>query len=339
MVRFRKKEKKIRIKFGSKEEVLNLRKKKVHSKINLQKYGFLFSFLSAVKSFPVSKFESLNSSNGIELKTLSYRFLKDAKVLKSGHSLNQAQSFLQQTNKFFSSKLERKRKKKIKSLRKKALSFLEKTPFSFSKNCFRKITEFKNFWFLKRKQSEFFRVLKQKDFCLKAKAPLSFSRRIFERRLLLHQDKIAKKKIYKKLHSFLLFRKKFIRSFFKYYVIAFLKAKHLFKYKRKKRVKRGYRRRKFPMPGLFRFRRLKRKKIRRRLMRKWNRKKKWKRRGIFRFFRSRLKYLNYFSVPRHFEINYKTGEILYLGFIDSSSLNLRLPFRLNIRRLTTHFSS
>jgi hypothetical protein len=97
--------------------------------------------------------------------------------------------------------------------------------------------------------------------------------------------------------------------------------------------------------GYFRFsqktRKRRKKKMRRgvRLIKKWNRRKKWKRRGLFRLFRSKLRFLNFFSVPRHFEINYKTGEVFYLGFTDSSSVDLRLPFRLNVRRLTTHFSS
>lgn len=244
--------------------------------------------------------------------------------------------------------------------------FLKKTfrPFIFFNNqlSFKSPKNFKIFWLLKRKQSEFLKILKNRSVRFKFKKPLGSSRPVLERRLLLHKIKTAGKKNYKKLHGFLFLRKKALRSLLKYYALGLRKYKYILKQKKCKLKRRNFRKRfrnhikslkkRSTKVGRFlkssivvkkirrlKFRKLRRKKIMRRLIKKWNRKKKWKRRGVFRFFRSKLRFLNFFSVPRHFEINYKTGEILYLGFIDSSSVDLRLPFRLNVRRLTTHFSS
>jgi hypothetical protein len=83
------------------------------------------------------------------------------------------------------------------------------------------------------------------------------------------------------------------------------------------------------------------KKYFKRAFRRHKRTKKWRRRrrGIFGLFRSRYCYKHKFYVPRHFELNYKTGNMLYLGYNDTNSIDFRLPFDLNIRRLVTLLSS
>jgi hypothetical protein len=86
----------------------------------------------------------------------------------------------------------------------------------------------------------------------------------------------------------------------------------------------------------------KRKKVKKyfkRLLRRHKRKKKWRRRGVFKLFRSRYCFKHKFYIPRHFEINYKTGNMLYLGYNDPATYNFRLPFSLNIRKLSTWLSS
>jgi hypothetical protein len=81
------------------------------------------------------------------------------------------------------------------------------------------------------------------------------------------------------------------------------------------------------------------KKLFKKLLRRQKRKKKWRRRGIFKLFRSRYCFKHKFYIPKHFEVNYKTGNMLYLGFNDANSFNFRLPFPLNIRKLATVMSS
>lgn len=393
------------------KKAIVLKKKETYLKTNIYKYNnYLFSFLSALKAYRLENRKLLGFSNGIELKTLSYRFFKDTKILKSGSNSIESVNFLPQISKLFSSKIEKQKKKKMGTLRKKGLTFLKRTffPFSFSKKdgSLEKRRSFKSFWFLKRKQSEFLKICKKKSISFKFKRPLSFSKPVLNRRLILHKIKIAEKKKYKKLHSFLFLKRNNLRSLLKYYIIGRRKFKFKLNYKvvrtfvkvpkfnrkflkpiqkqlnpKKKRqnfdtffqvhdvnksinflkkdkfffknkakslsrsvtriVQRsgGQARLRNGNYKYFRSSTKRRKKMMQRLVKKWNRKKKWKRRGVFKFFRSKLKFLNNFSVPRHFEINYKTGEILYLGFIDSSSVDLRLPFKLNIRRLTTYFSS
>ena len=72
----------------------------------------------------------------------------------------------------------------------------------------------------------------------------------------------------------------------------------------------------------------------------WQRKKRKNRKktGLLRFLRRRRRLLFQFYVPRHLEINYKTFEIIHLGFFDLSTTNSRIPYWLNLRRLLTFLS-
>ena len=69
----------------------------------------------------------------------------------------------------------------------------------------------------------------------------------------------------------------------------------------------------------------------------WKRKKKKNRKkvGLFYFLRKRPRMLFSFYVPRHLEINYKTFSLAHLGELDLSSINPRISFWLNLRRLLT----
>ena len=72
----------------------------------------------------------------------------------------------------------------------------------------------------------------------------------------------------------------------------------------------------------------------------WKRKKrkKWKKRIFLRFLGFRKRFSSKFYVPKHLEINFKTLNLIYLGFTDSKTTNPRLPFWLNLRKLVTFLS-
>ncbi len=69
----------------------------------------------------------------------------------------------------------------------------------------------------------------------------------------------------------------------------------------------------------------------------WKRKKKKNRKkvGLFYFLRRRPHMLFQFYIPRHLEINYKTFSLVHLGELDLPSVNPRISFWLNLRRLLT----
>lgn len=69
----------------------------------------------------------------------------------------------------------------------------------------------------------------------------------------------------------------------------------------------------------------------------WKRKKKKIRKkvGLFYFLRRRPRMLFRFYIPRHLEINYKTFHLAHLGDFDLPSVNPRISFWLNLRRLLT----
>lgn len=70
----------------------------------------------------------------------------------------------------------------------------------------------------------------------------------------------------------------------------------------------------------------------------WKRKKRKNRKktGLLGFLRRRKRRLLFqFFVPRHFEINYKTFELVHLGEFDLNTTNSRIPYWLNLRRLLT----
>jgi len=72
----------------------------------------------------------------------------------------------------------------------------------------------------------------------------------------------------------------------------------------------------------------------------WKRKKrkKWKKRIFLRFLGFRKRFSTKFYVPKHLEINFKTLNLVYLGFTDTKTINPRLPFLLNLRKLVTFLS-
>lgn len=70
----------------------------------------------------------------------------------------------------------------------------------------------------------------------------------------------------------------------------------------------------------------------------WKRKKRKNRKktGLLKFLRRQRRMLFQFYVPRHLEINYKTFEIIHLGFFDLATTNSRIPYWLNLRLSLIH---
>lgn len=299
-----------------KKENIYLEKQHI-KKINLNQCAALLTHLSGIKNHlhPNSL-----SSNFLNLKTSSYRFLKHLKLLKTGNR-NFIDStrfgWMLQESGFFRSRVEQIRKEKIKRLKTKVLSFLAKKTFLLpprvsnlfvSPNLLKKLKSFgaqKNM-FLKTSKNRFtlFKALKTRFGVKKV-----FDRRINRLSLNLQKDKKQK---YKKLFTFLRRNKRSLKIVFRMF------PKHLASFSKKKKQKN---------------------KLLKKLLWKRKRKMKWKRRGLFRFLRLRHRFHNKFYLPKHFEINYKTANVVYLGFLDSQSLNYRLPFWLNLRRLVSFLSS
>lgn len=279
--------------------------------INFNKQNISFSFFISY----LQKLGSLILTNSLQIKTALYFLSKD---LKGGSSYSLIVPLIPplQESKLFVSKVEQKKNEKLQKIRKKAKSLLTESRSSLlfcfvsKKNIsFPDLLTSQSFQSLK---DSLLKTLKKRKRLLKLILARRLFKRVLVRRLFVHRYNIRKIKKYKRIFLFLRRKKRKMRQLLEAY------RRHYAKYKR--RIRR-------------------RKKKLKRLVLRRNRKKKWRRRNVFRLFRSRYRYRQKFYIPRHFEINYKTGELLYLGFTDSSSLNFRLPFALKLRRLVTHLSS
>lgn len=74
------------------------------------------------------------------------------------------------------------------------------------------------------------------------------------------------------------------------------------------------------------------------LVRKRKKQRNLKKTGFFYFLRRRRRFLYNYYIPRHLEINYKTFDLTHLGRFDLSTTNSRITFWLNLRRLLTFLS-
>lgn len=141
---------------------------------------------------------------------------------------------------------------------------------------------------------------------LKAK---TFINRIFVSRLFLSIGKGRKK--YRSSFSYVFRRKRKLESLLNIFALTLLKFKEI-KVQRRRNFKK--------------------------LAWKMKKQKKWSRLGSWNLFRLRQRLSQVFYVPKHFEINYKTLSVGYLGFTDFKTINTRIPFWLNLRRLLTFLS-
>lgn len=281
----------------------------------------------------------LDESNTLNIKTSLYALLKEYKRNKQESFELSAESSVKnldnfalklQTSGFYLSPVERKKQKNFHHLQLKILDFYIRCLLS---QC---------------KQSEFSRDFNQgdstssDDFSIKNAYEI-FNRKPRKRRFTLNSEFILKRKELQTAKSFSVLQKKYNRRL-EWRLFQFLGShkKHYKKVSLQSRRTRLVLKNLFGYPKTIRSEYLQKKKHYYKEYKKlvWKRKKRKNRKktGLLRFLRRRRRMLFQFYVPRHLEINYKTFEIIHLGFFDLATTNSRIPYWLNLRRLLTFLS-
>lgn len=281
----------------------------------------------------------LKGSNILNIKTSLYALLKEYKKHKQESFELSEQSSVKsldnlalklQASGFYLSPVERKKQKNFHRSRLSVLEFYTRCLLSQSKN------------------SEFLRDVNQdesassNDFSIK-NAYNIFNRKPRKLKFTLTSEFLQKRKDLQIVKSLSLLEKKYNR-FFERRLFLFV-GSHKKYYKK---ISSQSRRTRLVLRNLFgysqklRFEYSKKKKHYYKEYKKlvWRRKKikNRKKTGLLRFLRRRRRMLFQFYVPRHLEINYKTFEIIHLGFFDLATTNSRIPYWLNLRRLLTFLS-
>jgi hypothetical protein len=291
------------------------------------------TFTDSSKNYP----KPLLHSHDVEIKSCLYKFLKILKSVKLKNINNSSKDSVLLTQNFgsklqssfiFSSFIEQKKKEKYKKLKAKIRSYddqrVVKNFSSLSLVCNSKFIE--NSWnFNPHGYSQAFEAFSEtfenqgNDNPLTTKEKLKFLHYLKNRRLL---NCLAEFRLY----PFVLKNKKKYRKLFVFFKRQERKMRHLFTFHNLSR--KNYRRldrqtsRHFKKMVWKRKRRLKIKKLR-----------------LLRFIGSRRRLPLYYFTPNHFEINYKTLNSIYLGYVDTKSVNAQIPFWLNLRKLSTFLSS
>lgn len=295
-----------------------LLEKKFLANYDLNEYSSkMNAFINKEKFFS----NRLNSTNSINIKTDFYFLLKNLKSIKreqfkdfdkAGFLDKEKFSNKLQKSYIYTSNVENVKKKKAKilvTLLSRALtgkvlntyqfSDVSKTLDNSSTKKFSKgfIVYNKRFKYFKANQMKLlFRFLKAKRFLNK----------IFETRSFLLST--GKKKKYRNLNAF------FKRNRVKLQVLLNLYSLSHLKYMKVKKASQ---------------------KLYKKLVWRRKKRKKWKKNNLFRFFRSRHRLLYRFYVPKHIEVNYKTFNFIYLESTDMNTVNSKITFWLNLRRLLT----
>jgi hypothetical protein len=281
----------------------------------------------------------LKGSNNLNIKIALYALLKEYKKHKqesfelseesSVKSLDNLALKLQASG-FYLSSVERKKQKNFHRSQLSVLEFYTRCLLSQSK------------------KSEFLRDVNQdksassNDFSIK-NAYNIFNRKPRKLKFTLTSELIQKKKDFQSVKSLSVLEKKYNR-FLERRLFLFVDSHK----KYYKKISSQSRRTRLVLRNLFgysqklRFEYSKKKKHYYKEYKKlvWRRKKRKNRKktGLLRFLRRRRRMLFQFYVPRHLEINYKTFEIIHLGFFDLATTNSRIPYWLNLRRLLTFLS-
>lgn len=267
--------------------------------------------------------KTLFFSNVLDIKTDLYHVLKKLKAQKRFFLAENTNSKLLdkyclnlQTSRLFSSQIELFKKRKAKKLDlnlliyknelkkfdKNNLSSLQNSISGSSASILKGYKVYnRHFKYLKiEKQNLLFKILKEKRFIKK----------IFEGKFFLYSSQ--KKKKYRSLYKFYEKNKVKIRYFLNIYKLSHLRYIKVKKFSYNLFKKLVWRRKK---------------------------RKKWRKTALFRFFRSRHRLLYKFYIPKHLEINFKTFNFISYNGLDLSTLNSKIPFWLNLRRLLTFISS
>lgn len=281
----------------------------------------------------------LNGSNTLNIKTSLYALLKEYKKHKQESFESSEESSVKsldnfalklQSSGFYLSPVERKKQKNFHHLQLSILDFYIRCLLS---QC---------------KKSEFSRDFNQDQLASSNNFSIKNAYNIFNRKpgklkFTLTSKLIQKKKELQTVKSLSVLRKKYNR-FLERRLFLFL-GSHKKYYKK---VSLQPRRTRLVLKNLFGYSN----KIRSEYSKKkkhyykeykklvWKRKKRKNRKktGLLKFLRRRRRMLFQFYVPRHLEINYKTFEIIHLGFFDLATTNSRIPYWLNLRRLLTFLS-
>lgn len=299
-------------------------------------YKFVSNKLGKNINFPILKTSRIPpliiNSNNLNIKTSLYILAKLFKEYKRS-SMNTTHNFSLedldkfslklQTSGFYTSVVEKKKKKKLEEIREKILNFYiycllkqyNRSNISTTSKKFKKeysvIEGYKNFY-SNLKVSKFSIISKTAKNSRK-NSSLSVLRKkytkILESRLFLYLK--TQKKKYKAVVKNLTLNKLKIKQLFNLFSKTkqkFVEEKKEFYYQYKKLV--------------------------------WKRKKRRNRKktGFFYFLRRRRRMLYNYYIPRHLEINYKTFDITHLGRFDLPTTNSRITFWLNLRRLLTFLS-
>lgn len=285
--------------------------------------GLLFSKLFR-EEFSFGK-EHLIPLTSVRLKIFLYAFIKLLKIYKLKNVFYSLICFKTyglklQTNGFYESFVEAKKKDRLKILNKKLFRketclFVKKSfqRFFFSDSLVNNKKTVKNLSKGLERFERYFmassRTVVDRRFIFTLLKAKTFINRIFISRIFLSVAKGRKK--YRSSFSYLVRRKRKIESLFNVFTSTSLKFQDI-KFQKRKNIKK--------------------------LAWKRKKQKKWARVGSWNLFRLRQRLSQIFYVPKHFEINYKTLGASYLGFTDFRTTDARIPFWLNLRRLLTFLS-
>jgi len=283
--------------------------------------------------------KQLNIPNNLNVKTSIYGLLKEYKKYKrnsfdgkAGSSLKDLNNFALklQSSGFYVSPIELKKQKNFYNLQFKILEFYTRCLLVQ----FKKSELDQDFYWDDSISSEEFSI---------GKAYNIFNVKPRKLRFNLNSELIQKKKAQQIIKSFSVLRKKY-NKFLESRLFLFFDShkKSYNKVSLQSRKNRIRLRKLFGYYNKVKSEYLKKKKHYYKEYKKlvWKRKKRKNRKktGLLRFLRRRRRLLFQFYVPRHLEINYKTFEIVHLGFFDLSTTNSRIPYWLNLRRLLTFLS-
>lgn len=295
----------------------------------------------------------INTSNVLNIKTSIYTLQKEFQIYKL-HALDAEKDFslegldkfalkLQDSG-FYTSTVELEKDHRLKQLKSKRSQFLlsclmRKHKSTYQQRPLRKKEHMLNFDLFKPLQREELKkfygsYLKQQSLTKlsRLRTPKFISRGLQQREVAKHRTKLS------------ILRKNYNR-WLESRVFSFFST-----YKKKYRLISARRKtRKIQLKNILRylkevplsFRKRKRYYYQKYKRLAWKRKKRKDRKktGLLAFLRRRRRRLLFqFSVPRHFEMNYKTFELIHLGDFDLDTTNARIPYWLNLRRLLTFLS-
>lgn len=258
-------------------------------------------------------------------KVALYRVIKQIKLLKAktvfyNNLSPDSMGWKLQENGFYFSTVESIKSRKINPLRQKLYYFVsdDTTRFNFCRRASSYSSGFqfenKSLKALSRGFDKYLKyhvdsldVLRKRKSLLRILKSRRFLNKVYLSRLFLLTNQQKKK--YRNAFFYFFRRRQKVRSLLHLFALSSLKFKYL-KRQQKKVVKK--------------------------LAWKLKKSKRWKRNSSLFWLRQKLSQV--FYVPRHLEVNYKTLASVYLGFTDFKTVNAKIPFWLNVRKLLTFLS-